>query len=132
MNHSRTEPVHFVQMWVVPDTTGIEPGYEQLDVSGRLAGGDLVPVASGRAEPGAIRINQKGATMWVARMAAGGQVALPDAPFVHAFVARGEIELEGRQLRAGDAARLTSAGPCLVTASVESEIVVWESDHQAG
>ena len=47
MNHSTTAPVHFVQMWVVPDTNGIDPGYEQLDVNDRLAGGGLVAVASG-------------------------------------------------------------------------------------
>jgi hypothetical protein len=131
MNHSRTEPVHFVQMWVVPDTAGIEAGYEQLDVSDRLAGGDLVPVASGQAEQGAIGIHQKGATMWVARIAADGEVTLPDTPYVHAFVARGDVELDGRQLSAGDAARLTSAGPRPVKARGESEIIVWGSDRQA-
>src|SRR5213595_3262746 len=47
MNHSSTDPVHFVQMWVVPDTAGVDPGYEQLDVNDRLAAGGLVPVASG-------------------------------------------------------------------------------------
>jgi redox-sensitive bicupin YhaK (pirin superfamily) len=47
MNASPDEPVHFVQMWVPPDTTGIDPGYEQLDVNDALASGQLVPIASG-------------------------------------------------------------------------------------
>ena len=68
MNHSATAPVHFVQMWVVPDTDGIDPGYEQLDVNDRLAGGGLVPVASGRGHDGAIHIHQQGAVMWVGRL----------------------------------------------------------------
>ena len=44
--HAR--PVHFVQMWVAPDERGVVPGYEELDVSGELAGGGLVTVASGK------------------------------------------------------------------------------------
>ena len=43
------EPVHFVQMWVVPDTPGIAPGYEQLDITTELERGGLVTVASGMA-----------------------------------------------------------------------------------
>ncbi len=40
------EPVHFVQMWVVPDESGIAPGYEQLEIDSELLAGGLVPVAS--------------------------------------------------------------------------------------
>ena len=49
MNPSRDEDVHFVQMWVPPDTESIDPSYEQLDINGELAKGGLVPVASGQA-----------------------------------------------------------------------------------
>ena len=49
MNASATADVHLVQMWVLPDTDGIEPGYEQHDLNDALAGGGLVAVASGRA-----------------------------------------------------------------------------------
>ena len=47
-NWSPTDEVHFIQMWVVPDTFGIDPGYEQLDVNDALDSGGLVEVASGR------------------------------------------------------------------------------------
>ena len=43
------DPVHFVQMWVVPDESGIAPGYEQLEIDDELLAGGLVPVASGMA-----------------------------------------------------------------------------------
>jgi len=46
-NHSQTNDVHFVQMWVVPDEGGITPGYEQLDIEDDLLRGGLVPIASG-------------------------------------------------------------------------------------
>jgi redox-sensitive bicupin YhaK (pirin superfamily) len=131
MNHSATEPVHFVQMWVVPDTSGIAPGYEQLDVNERLAEGGLVPVASGRGHDGAIKIHQRGAVMWVGRLADGERVTLPDAPFVHVFAARGTVRFGDTLLAAGDAARLTDAGPLELTADGSAEVIVWESDASA-
>ncbi len=129
MNHSETEPVHFVQMWVVPDRTGIPPGYEQLDVNERLASGELVVVASGRGHDDAITIHQAGAAMHVGRLRPESSVTLPDAPFVHAYVARGDIVLAGEPLGEGDAARLVGAGPVAVRAEAEAEIIVWESDQ---
>jgi quercetin 2,3-dioxygenase len=131
MNHSSTEPVHFVQMWVVPDTNGIAPGYEQLDVGDRLRDGGLVAVASGRGHEGAIHIHQKGAVMWVARLAPGGSVETPDAPFVHVFAARGTLRLGDTVLATGDSARLTDAGPVTITADDSAEVIVWESDSAA-
>lgn len=128
MNHSATEPVHLVQMWVVPDTGGLEPGYEQRDVTERLAAGHLVPVASGRGHEGAVTIHQRGAALWVGRLPAGAEELLPDAPFVHVFVARGAVELEGRTLVTGDAARLRDAGPLPLLVTEDSEVLVWESD----
>ena len=130
MNSDPDHPVHFLQMWVVPDTAGIEPGYEQLDVSDRLAGGTLVAVASGADHDGAIRIHQRDATMWVARLARGGTVTVPDAPHVHLFVARGAAALDGVEgpLAAGDAVRLTDGGaPVLAATSDDTEVVIWET-----
>ena len=49
MNPSPTEAVHFIQMWVPPDTERIDPGYEQLDINAELDKGGLQPIASGRA-----------------------------------------------------------------------------------
>src|SRR4051794_28029147 len=49
-------PVHFVQMWVVPDEGRVTPGYEQLDINDALGRGGLVPVASGRGHDAAISI----------------------------------------------------------------------------
>jgi len=54
MNNSGTDDVHFVQMWVTPDTESVDPGYEQLDINGELAKGGLVPIASGRGHDAAI------------------------------------------------------------------------------
>lgn len=134
MNASATEPVHFVQMWVPPHEAGVTPGYEQRDLNEELDAGGLVAVASGRdGHDRAIRIHQRGAAMHVARLEAGDSVTMPDAPYVHLFVARGSVRLEGQDgdLGDGDAVRLTNAGPLGVHADRASEIIVWESDAAA-
>ncbi|MDI2129237.1 pirin family protein [Yinghuangia seranimata] len=128
------DPVRFVQMWVLPDEAGITPGYEQLDVTSQLDAGGLVPVASGR--PGhdaAIRIHQKDAALHVARLAPGESVALPTAPFVHLFVAKGAVTLEGAgPLDEGDAARITAAEGQHLTATAPAEVLLWEMHATPG
>ncbi|MDH3295018.1 MAG: pirin family protein [Acidimicrobiia bacterium] len=128
MNHSTERPVHFVQMWVPPDTAGIDPDYEQLDVNRRLAEGGLVPVASGQGHPGTVRLHQRDAVMYVARMEAGASVDLPAAAYAHLFVAKGIVCLADDVLNAGDAVRFTDLSAALVTADVDSEIIVWAFD----
>ncbi|HEX2850999.1 MAG TPA: pirin family protein [Acidimicrobiales bacterium] len=128
------EPVHFVQMWVVPDEDGIVPGYEQLEIDDELLRGGLVPVASGMDEhagAAAIRIRNRYAALHAARLDQDGSVTLPDAPFVHLFVPRGTVELEGAgTLGEGDAVRLTATGGQRVTAVDPAEILVWEMHAQ--
>ncbi len=127
MNHSATEPVHFVQMWVVPDTNGVEPGYEQRDLSDALAAGGLVAVASGQGHEGAVKIHQRDAVLWAARVPAEGSVTIPDGAHVHAFVAVGSGVVDGvGELGAGDALRLTNDGALPFTAGPEgAELLVW-------
>jgi len=127
---THTEPVHFVQMWVVPDSGGIEPGYEQLEIDDELLSGRLVPVASGMPEhagAAAIRIANRYAALHVARLQPGQSVELPEAPFLHLFVPRGAVTLEGAgPLGQGDAVRFTATGGQRVTATEPSEVLVWE------
>jgi len=124
------DPVHFVQMWVVPDEQSIDPGYEQLEIGDELLRGGLVPVASGMAKhdgAAAIRIKNQYAALHAARLDSGGSVTLPDAPYVHLFVPRGNVELEGAgAVNEGDAVRLTGVGGQRVTATDSTEILVWE------
>lgn len=70
--------------------------------------------------------------MWVARMSNGESVTVPDAAYVHVFVAKGAVDLDGQALTTGDAARLTDAGTLGLTASADdTEVIIWESDAQA-
>src|ERR1017187_3412816 len=106
MNGSGKKDVHLVQMWVPPDTEKVNPGYEQLDINRELAKGGLVPIASGRGHNAAIHIRQKDAVLWGGRLKPGESVLTPDAPYVHLYVAKGGVTLEGAgTLQAGDAVR---------------------------
>jgi redox-sensitive bicupin YhaK (pirin superfamily) len=124
------DPVHFVQMWVLPDEGGRVPGYEQLEIDDDRLRGSLVPVASGRpAHDGeaAIRIGNRHAALYAARLSAGESVTLPEAPYLHLFVAAGAVDLEGAgPLHEGDAVRFTATGGQRVTAADAAEILVWE------
>ncbi|MGH3632645.1 pirin family protein [Mycobacterium sp.] len=128
MNDSATQPVHFVQMWVLPDVTGISPSYQQHEIGDHLLDGGLVTVASGM--PGhdaAIGIHNHSAALHGARLCTAEQVDLPSAPYLHVFVARGRLAIEGiGELADGDAVRVTAADNYRVTACESSEILVWE------
>jgi quercetin 2,3-dioxygenase len=130
MNPNRHADVHFIQMWVLPDSSGVDPSYEQLDINAELDRGGLVPVASGKGHHSAITIRQQGAALWAGRLRPGETVTLPDAPHTHLFVAAGAATLEGAGILAeGDAVRLTAAGALRMTAdpALGAEILVWET-----
>ncbi|WP_157556461.1 pirin family protein [Nocardia acidivorans] len=133
------ESVHFVQMWVVPDEPGTNPGYQQLEVDDELARGGLVTVASGLPryrDRTAIAIGSSHSALHVARMPGAvesPEVRLPESPYLHLFVARGEVELEGvGTLYEGDAVRMARSGGQRVTANLPSEILVWEMHARLG
>ena len=126
-NESTSERVHFVQMWVAPDESGIAPGYQQAEIGEDQLTGGLLTIASGMHDGAAIAIHNKSAALHAARLQAGDSVQLPEAPFLHLFVPRGEVALEGAgPVHEGDAVRFTASGGHRVTASGPSEILVWE------
>jgi len=129
--------VHFVQMWVVPDTEKIAPGYDQLDVGSALESGDLLVVASGmprHRHDSAISMRQEHAALYAARLAPGAGTVSPVAPLAHLFVARGSVQLEGAGvLGTGDAARITGADGQRVTAGPDgAEVLMWEMHATLG
>jgi redox-sensitive bicupin YhaK (pirin superfamily) len=130
INNSGNQDVHFVQMWVLPDTERLDPGYQQLDIGAELDRGGLVPIASGQGHEAAISIRQRHAVLWGGRLRPGEEVTVPDGRHVHLYVARGGADLEGAgALAEGDAARLTGAGsPRLVAGAASgAEVLVWQT-----
>ncbi|MFF1818683.1 pirin family protein [Kribbella sp. NPDC058245] len=123
------DPVHYVQMWVRPDQFDLTPSYAQAAVD--LNTGELIPVTSGlpkHASGTAIPLHQQSAGLSVARLAGSQSVVLPEAPYLHVFVADGSADLEGMgQLGTADAARLTDSGQRRLTAGPGgAEVLVWE------
>jgi len=129
MNASATADVHFVQMWVPPDTQGIGPGYEQHDVSEALATGEMVTVASGSRTNGGVSIHQRDAELLVGRLAPGASAKVPARPHVHVFVAVGSGALDDASvLETGDAARMTNEDERTFTAGpAGAEVLVWST-----
>jgi quercetin 2,3-dioxygenase len=128
-NDSPTEPVHFVQMWVIPDESDVTPSYQQHEVHNDLLASGLVTIASGiPGRDAAISLHNRNAALHAARLQPGDTVTAPTAPYLHVFVARGVISADAvGELAAGDALRYTGAdgGPRL-TAREPSEVLIWE------
>lgn len=133
-NDSPGDPVHFVQMWVVPDEAGVDPSYQQHEIDEKLMAGSLVTIASGR--PGhdaAITVGNRNAALHGTRLPAGASVNVPRAPYLHLFVARGLVGVEGiGAVGEGDAVRVTDADGRRVTASEPSELLIWEMHAKLG
>jgi len=103
-NPSRTEPVHFLQVWILPERPGLEPSYEQRSFP--AAGLRLVGSRDGR--EGSVRIHQD-VLVYVARLSPGEEVVHALAPGRHAWIqmARGAAQVNGTRLGAGDGAALS-------------------------
>ena len=102
-NASSTEPVHFYQIWIMPNAEGLEPRYGQKRFDDDAKKGRLRLVASGSDEDGAIQIRQD-ARVHATVLAPGESVTLELAPGRHLWtqVLRGSASVNGEALAAGD------------------------------
>lgn len=129
-NGSDTAPLRFVQMWVRPDVVGVEPRYDELDVSALLNGTGWVTVASGMARDAgnsALQLHQAGAALHVARLRTGDSVTVPAAAHIHLFVATGSVQFEGiGPLAPGDSVRIERSVHRAVVAMHDTELLLWE------
>lgn len=104
-NHSKTEPVHFLQIWIVTEKNGIEPGYEQKTFSAEQKTGTLRLIASRDGRDGSVTVHQD-TDIYATLLKAGETTRLGLNPGRHAWVqiARGEAVVNGETLSAGDGA----------------------------
>jgi len=126
-NPSRTEPVHFLQIWILPGTRGLDPSYEQKPFPEAEKRGRLRLIASRDGRDGSVTIHLD-ASVYAAVLAPGERVALALADGRHAWVqvARGAVTLNGEALGAGDGAAL-SREPALTLVAVErAEVLVFD------
>jgi len=106
MNPSNQEGVHFLQIWILPEQRGITPGYEQKKFEDEERRGALRLVASPDGRDGSVTVHQDVAIY--SSLLDGELVTHTFAPDRYGWVqiARGEVELNGQQLNAGDGAAI--------------------------
>ncbi|MES1172273.1 MAG: pirin family protein [Bacteroidota bacterium] len=107
-NASPSEPVHFLQIWILPERAGLPAGYEQKTFADAEKRDRFRVVASPDGRDGSLTIRQD-ATMSVALVAAGGRAVHALAPGRHAYlhVARGAVTVAGQRLNEGDGAAIS-------------------------
>ncbi len=110
MNASPTEPVHFLQIWILPEKAGIAPGYEQKTFSDAERQGKLRLVASRDGADGSVTVHQD-VRLYAALLAEGEEVThtVPAGRHAWIHVAEGTVEIDGTRLSAGDAAAFSAA-----------------------
>jgi quercetin 2,3-dioxygenase len=108
-NASRSEPVHFLQIWLLPSQRGIKPSYEQKSFPASARQGRLRVVASPDGRDGSVSIHSD-VILHAGLLAAGQTAELALAPGRHAWiqVARGKVQLNGTDLQAGDGAAVAN------------------------
>lgn len=124
-NASDGEPVHLLQIWILPERPGLVPGYEQKPIPS--GDGALRLIASRDGRDGSLRIHQD-AAVYAANLKRGETAGLALAPGRHAWVqvARGAVNLNGERLAAGDGAAVSEETKLTVAASEDSEILVFD------
>jgi redox-sensitive bicupin YhaK (pirin superfamily) len=126
-NHAKQDTTHFLQIWILPDRTGIEPGYEERRFSPEDKRGRLRLVASPDRAEGSVLIHQD-ARIYAGLFDGDESATLAIAPGRRAYVhvARGRVSVNGTALEAGDAASLTDAEALQLAAGEGAEVLVFD------
>ncbi len=126
-NPSSSEPVHLMQIWLRPERRGVAPRYEQRRFPSLSSVGALTLLASPDGREGSIQINQD-ACLSAATLRAGQTAAATLAPGRGAWVQvlRGEVDVNGEALAAGDGASIDDAPEARILARSEAEVLVFD------
>ena len=126
-NHSKSAPVHFLQIWILPEATGLAPSYEQKAIPREERRNALRLIADRGGSHGAISVHQD-IKLYAADLE-------PDAVVQHAFapgrfgwlqVARGVVSLEGDELREGDGAAISGEASISLSTAVGGEVLLFD------
>ena len=126
-NHSQSQPVHFLQIWIQPNVRGIAPEYEEKRFEADEKRGRLRLIASPEGTDGSVRIHQDArvyAGLFDGNEQAMLEVAAGRRIYVH--VARGQVTANGETLHAGDALKLTDRTALNLQQGVGSEVLVFD------
>ena len=132
-NASATEPVHFLQIWIIPDVVGIAPSYEEKHFTRQDRRGRLCLVASPDQAQGSVRMHQD------ARIYAGlfdgdehATFDLDDRRQCYVHVARGAVHVAGLHLDAGDGLKIAEADEIQIREGKDAEVLVFDLPAESG
>lgn len=122
-NHSASEPVHFLQIWIFPDTKGVEPNYREGSFAGIKPGELHLISAKGEGIP----IHQD-ARVFAGKLASGSQVEYPLAPGRAAWVQliEGSLAVGGETLEAGDGAAISEETLATLQATTDAHFLFFD------
>jgi redox-sensitive bicupin YhaK (pirin superfamily) len=126
-NPSADKPVHFLQIWIEPNVTGIRPSYEQKRVDAAAKRGRLVPIATPEGRDGSVTIHQDAtifATLLDGAERVSHDVAEGRRAYVH--VARGSVAVNGERLGAGDAVKLDGGTRIALSDGDDAEVLLFD------
>jgi redox-sensitive bicupin YhaK (pirin superfamily) len=126
-NPSAEESVHLLQIWILPNETGIEPSYEEKKFDDEEKRGRLRLVVSPDGRDGSVRIHQD-ASVYATVLDSEQEVAYELKPNRHAWlqVARGLIEVNGQQLKQGDGAAISEERELTILGLERSEALLFD------
>ncbi|NIY75193.1 pirin family protein [Thalassospira sp. HF15] len=126
-NHSKTNPVHFLQIWIIPEAAGLEPGYEEKEIARRDTGSGLTLIGSRDGREDSITIHQN-ADLYVAHLNDGesAQHKIGKGRIAWVQVARGSLSVNGETLRAGDGAAIKDEDVLVFDDASDAEALVFD------
>ena len=132
-NPSPKDPVHFLQIWIQPNATGIEPSYEEKHFAESDKRGRLRLIASPDAAEGSVLIHQDAklyAGLFEGNESATLELQRGRRSYIH--VARGEVRVNGSELSTGDALKLTDTSTVTIEGGKQSEVLVFDLPNGRG
>jgi redox-sensitive bicupin YhaK (pirin superfamily) len=126
-NPSATEPLHLLQIWILPDQQGLPPSYEQAVFAPETKQGKWRRLASRDASDGAARINQN-AELYATILQPGTAITYALKPGRHAWVqvVKGSLTLNGKILDRGDGAAISDETDLTLEADAETEVLLFD------
>ena len=126
-NPSQTEPVHLLQIWILPDRQGLQPSYEQRAFGLEERQGKLRLIAARDGREGAVTIHQD-VDLYSAVLQKGDRLSYQLQPNRYGWlqVAKGEVSLNGNALKAGDGVALSEAESLKIGTNTGAEILLFD------
>ncbi|WP_308925439.1 pirin family protein [Janthinobacterium sp. J1-1] len=126
-NHSQTDGLHFLQIWIQPNVTGIAPSYEEKHFAPESKQGKLRLVASSDGRQGSVLIHQN-ASIYASIMKEGDALehALDEGRTAYVHLIRGSLVVNGTPLKAGDALKLTQEAKVTLANAEDAEVLLFD------